>query len=103
MCKNAQCAICIYGCKDMTKADIPCENLTLGLTLEEILEEIKNQNVNLRRLAKQYYLKYPKLMDMLHGKMDMHYKYRVAIMNRLQENPEYEKYYERFEVEDGER
>lgn len=103
MCKSAQCTICIFGCKDIIASDIPCSNLTIGMTIEEINAEIREQNVDLRRFAKQYYLKYPKLMDMLHEKMEMHYKYRVALMDRLKENLEYEKYYERFEVEDGER
>lgn len=100
MKSNAQCSMCIFGCKNEIPNDIPCKNLTLGMTVEEINHELKEQNVNLRRLANQYYLKYPKLIEMLNGKLEMHYKYRVALMNRLKENSEFDEYYARFE--DGE-
>lgn len=38
MCKSAQCALCIYGCKDMIPSNIPCQNIAIGMTLEDMVK-----------------------------------------------------------------
>lgn len=89
MCQNNRCSSCIYGCKNEVPESKNCVNYEQGLSLEELNDEIRNQNVNLKRLCKSHYLQYGKMKDMLSGKMDMHFKYRYFLMKRLEEKTIY--------------
>jgi hypothetical protein len=100
MCKSDKCSVCIYGCKDMLEVDDSCDNYEVGLSVQELNHVIREYNIDLKKLCSQYYLKYTKMRQMLSCKMDLHYKYRHALMNRINEKTEFLPYVERFESEE---
>lgn len=87
------CLSCINDCKRVSNIK-ECENFSLGTTLSEFKDEIRNQNVNLKRLCKENGLKYWVLMQMLNGKREFTYKYRMILEGRLTEKEEYLPYLE---------
>ena len=96
--KNIQCLSCQYSCKDVEfTLNGGCKNYKHRMSLSEINEEIKIQSINIRRLCKEYGLKYNIMQDMLKNKLALSFKYYHIIEMRIMEKNEYDIYVERFE------
>ena len=92
----SKCMTCIHDCK--VHEDIKtCVNHVEMISLDEINEMVREQNVNIRRFCKDNDLKYYILMDMLKGKKNFKYKYYYLVIDRLKERSDYLPY-----IDDGE-
>lgn len=96
------CVQCKFDCKNMVSDIEDCENREYRESINEIIEMIKEQNVNLIRFAEDYNLKLNILLDMLRGNMILNYKYYTCICHRLhlRGHDEYDKYKSRFEIDE---
>ena len=103
------CMNCCYNsnCIEKDKKDDTdtCNNHEDAKGLNELIEEIKIQNIDLDNFCKKYNLKKEFLMEMLKGNILFNYKYYVALCNRLhfEEYDEFSKYKERFELEENDK
>jgi len=101
-CKNNKCLTCKHGCIDFEYIlNGHCEHYSKRMTLNEIVREIKVQNINLRKLCADNGLKFGKMKEMLSNKLALSYRYYFALEKRILEVEEYVKYMERFA--DGEK
>ena len=91
---NGCCAICVNDCKEQGKQR--CVNFRKSVSNRDYWKQIRQQNVNLKKICKKNSLKYGKMLDMLNGKIDFKYKYHVALENRLYEKELYIPYLEGF-------
>ena len=72
------CTRCINDC--VIEDDYSeCPNFVEGLTPHEYWTLLKDNNVNLKKMCKDYKLKLSFLYDMLNGKTRMKYKYAISI------------------------
>lgn len=95
--KHIQCLTCANACSDLEyNLTGTCNNYKKRMSLREIKEEIKNQNINVRKLCKKNNLKYFKMLDMLKNKMIMKFKYYKALENRILEKINEEVEYKKF-------
>jgi hypothetical protein len=90
-CFNCDCTETI-GMKDSDN----CINYKQAYELNEIVEMLKEANVNLERLAKNYGLKIKYLRKMLKGEQLLPWKYYSVVMDTLLEKNEFLEYESRF-------
>jgi len=95
--KHLQCLSCKNGCIDLEfeMNNGTCVNYVNRMSLNEIKREIRVQNINLRKLCKDYNLKYSMLKEMLNNKLALSYKYYCVLEMRINEKDEYVEYLER--------
>lgn len=79
-----------------------CVNFEEAMTLDEIHEIIKEENIDLRVLCEQYGLKYKIMRQMIKGNMMFDFRYYTCLLARAFEVEEFEKYVDRFNEEVGE-
>lgn len=89
-----RCHNCMMDCKKKFD-ESKCENYKKGYNRFEYMKMIKEQNLNKRKFCNEYNLKLTYLNKMLEGKIELKYKYRIALNNRLFEKTEYLPYLER--------
>lgn len=95
--KNIQCISCAMGCVDFEfTLNGSCQHYKHRMSLNEINEEIRIQNINIRRLCKEFGLKYNIMQDMLKNKLALSFKYYHILEMRIMEDAEYNTYIERF-------
>lgn len=95
--KHVQCLSCKHGCPDFEFVLTGnCTHYEHRMSLKEINEEIRFQGINLRKLCKNYNLKYYIMQDMLKNKLVLSFKYYHILELAINENLEYNKYVERF-------
>lgn len=101
---NAPCLECMHDCKNIVSDIEDCKNREQREDVNELIEMIKEQNVNLIKFAKDYNLKLDILLDMLRCNTILNYKYYKCICHRLhlKGHDEYEKYKERFRINEDE-
>ncbi len=94
-CYNANCDYMSNFMNDT----MDCENHERAFELNELIEMIKEQNINLEAFCDKYNLKIEFLKEMLRGKILMNYKYYVSLCTRLhvKEYDEFKFYESRFE------
>ena len=90
------CFSCKFGCKSVDIIE-HCQNYSRGFSRFEYLDFIRENKVNLRKLCDKNNLSLNKMMDMLNGRLVMHYKYAYHIDSIIFEKTEYIKDIERFE------
>ena len=73
------CIQCINDCFIDELDSSECPNFVEGLTPHEYWTLLKDNNVNLKKMCKDYKLKLSFLYKMLNGKMRMKYKYAISI------------------------
>lgn len=96
-CKDLICLSCKNGCISFEFVlNGKCEHYVQRMSLNELNEEIRVQNINIRRLCKDYGLKYGVMQDMLKNKIALSFKYYHILEMRIMENSEYDTYIERF-------
>jgi len=95
--KQIQCLSCAMGCVDFEFTLIgSCTHYKHRMSLKEINDEIRFQGINLRKLCKNYNLKFYIMQDMLKNKLVLSFKYYHILELTINENMEYNKYVERF-------
>ena len=77
--KQNICTTCIHDCNLEDEDFNECVNFEKGYTCEEYWNLLKDNNVNLKKMCKDYKLKLSFLYKMLNGKMRMKYKYAISI------------------------
>lgn len=94
------CRSCCFNCdcpqSIMINDTDNCNNYKVAYELNEIIEMLKEQNVNLQRLSEDYGLKIKYLRKMLKGEVLISWKYYSVIMDRLLEKNEFLEYESRF-------
>lgn len=80
---NSCCIECINDCKNQKSDTEVCENRVQGESLNELIDLIKEENINLVRFCEDYNLKLEYLLKMLKGDMILSYKYYICIQDRL--------------------
>lgn len=95
---NPRCLKCANTCLNVCNMfnDNSCDNFRERYSLNKLNEQLKIQNVDLRRLCKDNGLKYKYMMDMLNGKIHMKFKYYACLEDRLCED-EFDEYITRFD------
>jgi hypothetical protein len=71
-----------------------CENYKLGITIEEYNSMIRELNLNIKKVCNKYGVSNNCMLNMLHGKQIMTYKYRTILNSVIFEKPEYLPYLE---------
>lgn len=92
--KDTQCLSCKHGCISFEFIlNGECNNYEHRISLKEIKDEIREQNINIRKLCKDNNLKYWVMMDMLRNKLALSFRYYSALEDRIFEKDEYIKYH----------
>lgn len=90
------CYSCKFDCVRLLYEPIEkCVNYEKGLTRKEYLEIIREENINLKKLANKNGISLNTLFKMLGGKIHWAYRYRYALDSRIFETYD-TKYLERF-------
>lgn len=99
-CYNANCDYMEHFMDDT----MDCDNHERAFELNELIEMIKEQNINLEAFCDKYNLKIEFLKEMLRGKMLFNYKYYVSLLTRLHIKgfDEFDKYENNFKTSDEE-
>jgi hypothetical protein len=81
---NLQCQNCIHDCKNEVDNYNKCVNKKdAKYSLNEIIELLKDENINLLKLCNDNSLKLNILIEMLRSNKILSYKYYTVIMNRI--------------------
>jgi len=101
---NYPCIQCMHDCKNCINDTEDCANREQREDLNEIIEMIRDEKINLIRFAEDYNLKFDVLLNMLRANEILNYKYYKCICHRLHLKgyDEYEKYKDRFKLEENE-
>lgn len=91
---NMQCLSCCNSCNNFLNNDGKCEHYKQRMSLEVLNDEIKIQNINLKKLCKNNSLDYSFLIKGLKGKKQLPFRYYKILENRITEIPEYIPYLE---------
>lgn len=95
--KHIQCLKCRNACPDLEfNLTGACIHYKERMSLREINEQIRKQNINVKRLCSEFNLKYFKMKDMLNNKMIMKFKYYKPLEKRICEKMDDEKEYKQF-------
>ena len=89
---NENCINCKYDCKN--ECDLKCNDKRYRESVNEIIDLLKENNVNLLRLCEDYGLKLNILLEMLQGNMILNYKYYTVINSRIEEYDSWTPYLE---------
>jgi hypothetical protein len=98
---DIQCLTCKYGCISFEfLLNGRCNNYSKRMSLRVIWDEIRGQNIHLRKLCNKNGLSYNTMMKMLNNKLALSYRYYFALEQRIMEKNEYIRLLEDF---DGKR
>ena len=95
------CESCVHDCKSYimySKND--CENYSMGISIEEYNAIIRELNLNIKKVCNKHGISNNCMLNMLHGKQILTYKYRTVLNSVIFEKPEYLPY---LEDNDGEK
>lgn len=92
------CQRCCNDCKGCIKDLAVCINYSEAISTNDLIEKLKEQNVDLDRFCDDYSLKKEYLLEMLKGHDFLMYKYYVCLCKRLhiEEFDEFYEYESRF-------
>lgn len=104
MCKKIKycvlCRACRQDCKTFERLT-DCINFKDAPSMQEYWKIIREENMDLKRIANDYNLSLNTMYKMLHGEIDMTYKYHTVLLSRIEEVEEFDKCWDRFEVANG--
>lgn len=95
---NNLCKVCMQDCKSVNKFN-NCQYFKDAPSIEAYWDLINQENINLKSLCNEYGVCLNTMYKMLNGEYIMTYKYHTILLARLTEIEEFEKCWDRFEVE----
>lgn len=95
---DIQCLTCKYGCISFEfLLNGKCNNYSKRMSLRVILDEIREQNINVKKMCTKHGLSYNTMMQMLNNKLALSYKYYFVLEQRIMEKNEYIRFLEDFD------
>lgn len=98
---NLPCKTCCNDCKNHNDS-LKCINYSQAIETNDLIEMLKEQNVDLDAFCDKYILKKEFLLEMLKGHMCLKYKYYICLCTRLHVESfcEFDKYKSLFEIDE---